>query len=128
MLFPCSKVSLLLLIWALILSMSSYMLDGQLFATRTVSINKCCRTKPSQLCQCYRRVPRREEQECRAGCVPCPFPLSILTVLCNWSQRAVPHALSGFLGDSFDLPDHNHGPELERQLALQATANAGEVG
>ncbi|KAJ7871267.1 hypothetical protein B0H13DRAFT_2280485 [Mycena leptocephala] len=46
---------------------SSYMLNGQLFATRTVSINKCCRTKPSQRCQCYRRVPRREEQECRAG-------------------------------------------------------------
>ncbi|KAJ7818096.1 hypothetical protein B0H13DRAFT_2292635 [Mycena leptocephala] len=23
--------------------------------------------KASQLCQCYRRVPRREEQECRAG-------------------------------------------------------------
>jgi hypothetical protein len=132
---------------------SSYMLNGQLFATRNVSINKCCRKKPSQRCQCYRRVPRREEQECRAGCVPCPFPLSILTVLCNWSQRAVPHALPGFLGDSFDLPDHNvstsslclrqhcalpkrhirnapvqRGPELERQLALQATANAGEVG
>ncbi|KAJ7794058.1 hypothetical protein B0H13DRAFT_2298727, partial [Mycena leptocephala] len=47
--------------------MSSYMLNGQLFATRTVSINKCCRKKPSQRRQCYRRVPRREEQECRAG-------------------------------------------------------------
>ncbi|KAJ7931859.1 hypothetical protein B0H13DRAFT_2263437 [Mycena leptocephala] len=47
--------------------MSGYMLSGQLFATWTVSINKCCRKKPSQRCQCYRRVLRREEQECRAG-------------------------------------------------------------
>jgi hypothetical protein len=84
---------------------------------------------------------------------PLPLPTFILTVLRNWSQRAVPHALPGFLGGSFDLPDHNvstsslclrqhcalpkrdirnapvqHGPELEGQLALQVTANAGEVG